>query len=936
MSSTGSAVNEIINDFLIESEEGISTINQGLTQLEAQPENIELINEVYRAMHTLKGSACFFQFVILEKITHFAETILDEFRSKQRQVTPEAIDLILLCMDQIQDHMKHIEANGNEKSGDVTLVEQGLQDALEKVNKGEKPGKPMQHEVLVATPEVNPQVETQSVVAFEAQDNVETDSQNFVEPIQKEESLQKSEVHQAPKVELQENVSVSKEDRPITQEVVPSEVNLSIQEMRSESKSISDSAIRVNVSLLDKIMNIAGELVLNRNQILQFANEYDNVELNRLASQLDIITTELQSDIMTTRMQPVGLVFNKFERIIRDLARSNDKKVTLTIEGKETELDKTLLEAIKDPLTHIIRNAVDHGIELPEDRKKSGKRDVGSISIKAYHESGQVTIEVSDDGKGLSKDKILQKAIDKGLISQENASRLHPKEILSFIFTPGFSTAEKVTNISGRGVGMDVVKTNIEKIGGLVDISSVEGSGTTITLKIPLTLAIIPALIVNGKEDSFAVPQNNIVELVRLEGDKRKEIERVKDSSFFRLRGELIPIIYLNEVLRLDEKKYIVEGEFKQSTEEKSSDFAIDNIVVLNAEGNLYGLVVDKILDTQEIVVKPLSMQIKDLSMFAGATIMGDGEVALIIDALGAAQYTRLTSVSSGADSLFEENKVMLEDIQSYLLFKLQSESSFAVPLALVNRLEEIETKDIEFVGVQPIIRYRDEAMPLICLSSELGYSKSIHEFMERRSEAPVLVVKHHNRLFGILVEQIIDITDHEGNIDHAVSGDKALFGSVFVNEKAITVVDVFHIIDRQEIVKRHSDGKSLVKNVEKKILVVEDSPMFRKLAVTLMEDEGYKVISAINGLDALRVLETESVDLVLSDIEMPQMDGFVMAEEIKKNEKTKHLPMIAVTTRFSDADQERGRKVGYDHYLEKFKREEIAEIVGSYLKKAG
>ena len=639
---------------------------------------------------------------------------------------------------------------------------------------------------------------------------------------------------------------------------------------------------------------------------------------------------------MKTRMQPIGNAWAKLPRIIRDLSIELGKKIDLVMTGQDTELDRQVLDMIKDPLTHMVRNSGDHGIETPAERAKSGKPETGKIHLRAYHEGGHIIIEIADDGKGLPTEKIRQKIISNGLATEEEALKLSPQQIHQYIFHAGFSTADKVTSVSGRGVGMDVVRTNIEKIGGLVDISSVEGSGTTITLKIPLTLAIIPALIVNGKEDSFAVPQNNIVELVRLEGDKRKEIERVKDSSFFRLRGELIPIIYLNEVLRLDEKKYIVEGEFKQSTEEKSSDFAIDNIVVLNAEGNLYGLVVDKILDTQEIVVKPLSMQIKDLSMFAGATIMGDGEVALIIDALGAAQYTRLTSVSSGADSLFEENKVMLEDIQSYLLFKLQSESSFAVPLALVNRLEEIETKDIEFVGVQPIIRYRDEAMPLICLSSELGYSKSIHEFMERRSEAPVLVVKHHNRLFGILVEQIIDITDHEGNIDHAVSGDKALFGSVFVNEKAITVVDVFHIIDRQEIVKRHSDGKSLVKNVEKKILVVEDSPMFRKLAVTLMEDEGYKVISAINGLDALRVLETESVDLVLSDIEMPQMDGFVMAEEIKKNEKTKHLPMIAVTTRFSDADQERGRKVGYDHYLEKFKREEIAEIVGSYLKKAG
>jgi len=440
----------------------------------------------------------------------------------------------------------------------------------------------------------------------------------------------------------QQKTSVKKIESKKNQVQDESQMNAVKQEI-----SVIDSVVRVNVKVLDKIMNVVGELVLNRNQIVQFANSHEQSELNRLTQQLSIITTELQNDIMTTRMQPVGNVLSKFERVIRDLARKQNKKIKLIIKGEKTELDKTLLEAIKDPLTHLIRNAVDHGIESPEERVIANKPEEGIVMITSYHEGGQVTIEIKDDGGGINSVKVLEKAISKGIVTTEEAERMSEKQIINMIFSPGFSTAAEVTEISGRGVGMDVVKTNVEKIGGMVDIESEFGVGSTFKMKIPLTLAIIPALVVESDLESFAIPQINLVELVRIEDQNiSTKIEKLHDSEFFRLRGELIPIFRINEVLDLKnvhEKTMAltknledlnVESSFKNKNKNKNENVQSGiNIVILNAEGKTYGLIVDKILDTQEIVVKPLSGALKHINIFAGATIMGNGHVALIIDA---------------------------------------------------------------------------------------------------------------------------------------------------------------------------------------------------------------------------------------------------------------------------------------------------------------
>ncbi|MDD4976447.1 MAG: chemotaxis protein CheW, partial [Bacteriovorax sp.] len=646
---------------------------------------------------------------------------------------------------------------------------------------------------------------------------------------------------------------------------------------------------------------------------------------NRLAQQLNIITTELQTDIMTTRMQPVGSVLSKFERIVRDLARSQNKKIALEIIGKDTELDKTLLEAIRDPLTHLIRNSVDHGVELPEDRIKKGKNEEGKITIRSYHEGGQVTIEIKDDGNGIDPQRILEKAIQKGIVSSEQGPKMSARQILNIIFMPGFSTAEQITNISGRGVGMDVVKSNIEKIGGSVDITSNVGEGTTFKLKIPLTLAIVPALVIQDKNETFAIPQINLVELVRLEGEEsRKQLEILHDSEFFRLRGNLIPIFRLSESLKLEQ----------QAGTNQEDDFI--NIVILSAEGRVYGLIVDSILDTEEIVVKPLSKKLKNLSFFAGATIMGDGRVALIIDALG---FFNTVDRGHGqkADHLLAEAKELQaygNEDQEVLLCSLGDNRNYAIPLMLVNRLEEFHSNQIEWSGDQALMKYGNIPMPLINLEKSLKLKGlSMLESIKGNEDFTIacVVVKIRNHFFGLVVDSIKDIAISEGGISSDSVDRNGLLGTIFTNQKTISLLDIHGIIDMQKLGKNVYSKKQNGNNG--RILVVEDSPLYRKVLKDFLEECGYEVALASNGREGIDFLERgEVVDLIILDIEMPIMNGWDCSKEIRNsNKKYSTVPIIAISSRISAQDKAKGLSVGFTQHLEKLNKEEVLKSVSNY-----
>lgn len=537
-------------------------------------------------------------------------------------------------------------------------------------------------------------------------------------------------------------------------------------------------SIRVDVHLLDRLMNLVGELVLARNQILQFNPKERDANFISSTQHLNQLTAELQEGVMKTRMQPIGNIWNKLPRMVRDLAKSCNKKVRLDMEGKDTELDKTLIEAIKDPLTHIVRNSVDHGIEMAEERAAKGKNPEGRLFLRSYHEGGQVIIEISDDGGGIDPEKIRAKAVSNKLITQQDADSMTDREIINLIFQPGFTTAEKVSNLSGRGVGMDVVKTNIEKIGGSVDIHSRVGEGTTLKVKIPLTLAIIPALLVTCGGLRYAIPQVSLVELLRLEAEKGvSAIEYIQGSPVYRLRGDLLPLVYLNEALGIESQA--------------SSDSV--NIVVLQADRRQYGLVVDGISDTEEIVVKPLGQQLKGITAYAGATIMGDGRVALILDAMGLAQKAHVVAEGEREQSRKETEEQQEEknaDLQTLLVFSPGIDSRMAVPLSMVARLEEFAREVVERSDAKSVVQYRNDIMPLIFLAEIFGLSSS----REESDNMQVIVYSDQGRYVGVVVDKIIDIVEEKVTIKKGSAG-KGLLGSAVVQSKVTDMLDVEGII---------------------------------------------------------------------------------------------------------------------------------------------
>jgi two-component system, chemotaxis family, sensor kinase CheA len=537
------------------------------------------------------------------------------------------------------------------------------------------------------------------------------------------------------------------------------------------------SNIRVDVGLLDRLMNLVGELVLVRNQILQYSAGTEDATLQATAQRLNLITTELQEGVMKTRMQPIGSIWSKLPRVVRDLALACGKQVRVEMEGRETELDKTIIEAIKDPLTHIVRNSVDHGIESPQVRMAAGKPAEGGLVLRAFHEGGQVNIEISDDGGGINVDRVKAKAVDRGLVTPDHAARMSDREAFGLVFAPGFSTAEQVTNVSGRGVGMDVVRTNIEKIGGTVDVSSKLGEGTTLKIKIPLTLAIIPALVVTSGRECFAIPQVNLLELVRLEGDEaRRRIETICGAPVYRLRGNLLPLAYLNRELGL-------AGPGTGGEEQPE----VINIVVLQADGRPFGLVVDHIDDTEEIVVKPLSKQLKSVAVFAGATIMGDGRVALILDVLGLAQHAGV--VSEVRDRARAEDAAETRDAgdgrQMLLLLGLGPDRRMAIPLSIVSRLEEFPRSIVERAGAGEVVQYRGDIMPLIRLSSLLGVPDSpAHDPMQ------VVVYSDGSRSVGLVVDNILDIVEERLAVRTCGVGG-AVYGSAVIQERVTDLLDI-------------------------------------------------------------------------------------------------------------------------------------------------
>ncbi|AGH94531.1 chemotaxis protein CheW [Pseudobdellovibrio exovorus] len=702
--------------------------------------------------------------------------------------------------------------------------------------------------------------------------------------------------------------------------------------VKDSAETEAASSIRVPVALLDNLMTLMGEMVLVRNQVLQFSNKSEDLEFLSLSKRLNVVTSEIQGEMMKTRMQPIGNVLGKFTRVVRDLSQDLGKKIHLSLSGTETELDKSLLEAIKDPLTHIVRNSCDHGIETPDVRSATGKPEAGSIAIRAYHEGGQVIIDIQDDGKGLNQEVLVKKAIEKGILSTTEAAKLTEKQINNLIFAPGFSTAAKVTNVSGRGVGMDVVRTNIERIGGTIDLSSRFGAGTVIKIKIPLTLAIIPALTVRCGTGTFAIPQVKLEELVRVDQTSANRIEDLHGAPVLRLRGNILPLVDLNKVLKTGSETNYTDG--------------IINVAILNAEQASFGLIIDQVYDTADIVVKPLNRLLKSLQAYSGATILGDGSVALILDVLGIAKIAQIGQEKTNTSELEDAKAKAAEDLQDYLLVKTNSATKHAIVLGYVHRIEEFKKQDVEYSGQQPVVRYGDSILPLISVNEAMGYPQSELE----QETVPTVVIRRAGQLYGLQVDNILDTLSSTAELDLTHIKHSGIFGNLNTPEELIVVVDPFELIEHSfpesSIAKAPSAvtpaatatapiiQAPIVSGQSRKILLAEDTVFFRKSIRSVLEKVGYEVVTAVDGQEALEFLNKNDAhfDLIISDIEMPRLNGFQLAQAVRQHPRFIKTPLLAVSSRADSKFIAEGKQAGFNLYLEKLKPDLLLNAINQLL----
>jgi two-component system chemotaxis sensor kinase CheA len=658
---------------------------------------------------------------------------------------------------------------------------------------------------------------------------------------------------------------------------------------------LANHSIRVSVDTLDHLMTTVSELVLTRNQLLEIVRRHEESDFKVPLQRLSNVTAELQEGVMKTRMQPIGNAWQKLPRIVRDLSTELGKSIELEMEGAETELDRQVLELVKDPLTHLVRNCADHGIESPAKRIAAGKPQSGKIRLTACHQGGHVIIEIADDGRGLDTARIKAKALDLDLASETDLAAKSDAEICSFIFAPGFSTAPEVTSISGRGVGMDVVRSNIEQIGGTVDLKSIPGKGTTFIIKIPLTLAIVSALIVEAGGERFAIPQLAVLELVRA-GSGEHRIERIKDTPVLRLRNALLPLLYLKEILRIGDG---------------GGD---EGFVVVTQVGNqVFGTVVDSVFHTEEIVIKPMSSKLRHIPVFSGTTILGDGSVIMILDPNGVAQSLgRAAQAHAEANSQREDESAANEDTVSLLVFRAGSQRPKAVPLSLVTRLEEIDCRRIEISDGRCLVQYREQLMPLLRVDEETG--------LKKEGAQPILVFSDHGRSMGLAVDEIVDIVDDKLEIE--VGGNRpGVLGYAVIKGNTTEIIDVGHFLPQafeDWFRRRDSAGRRPTRTV----LLVDDSAFFRDMLAPLIKAAGYQVTAVGSAAEALDALQAGTrFDLVVTDIEMPEMDGFALAQAMRGVPGTAELPIIALSAMVSNDAIERGRAVGFHDFVAKFDR---------------
>ena len=709
-----------------------------LVRFEQDPNNAKILDNIFRLVHTIKGTCGFLGLPRLEALAHAAETLMGKFRD-DAPASSEAVTLILATIDRIKIILVSLESDQREPDGADDDLITSLEGMVDRISVGG------------AKPESEHSVGTLVHQVLERPLREGEDTLDDLERAFRNTTIE-AEPAKSPKPAATAVDAAVKED---------------------ETGKSANQSIRVTVDTLEQLMTMVSELVLTRNQLLEIVRRHEESEFKTPLQRLSNVTAELQEGVMKTRMQPIGNAWQKLPRIVRDLSNELGKKIDLEMQGADTELDRQVLDLIKDPLTHMVRNSADHGLETAEERRAVGKPEHGLIRLSAYHEGGYIIIRIADDGRGLDTERIKAKAIAQGLISEVDAEKLPEAQIHKFIFAPGFSTAAKVTNVSGRGVGMDVVRNNIDQIGGTIDVKSVAGAGLSFAIKIPLTLAIVAALIVEAGGHRFAIPQLSVVELVRARSGSEHRIESIKNTRVLRLRDKLLPLISLRQLFGLDKDTGEINGGF---------------IVVTQVGSQTFGVVVDGVFHTEEIVVKPMSSKLRHISMFSGNTILGDGSVIMIIDPNGVAQAfgTNVASQLAAAEASESKPAQSAGSSTSLLVFRAGSMQPKAVPLSLVTRLEEIDTQKIELSNGRHMVQYRGHLMPLISMSENVR--------IKGEGAQPLLVFSDGSRSMALVVDEIVDIVDDTLNIQVA-SENPGVLGSAIVRGHATEIIDVGHFL---------------------------------------------------------------------------------------------------------------------------------------------
>ena len=855
-------MDDLLADFVTETLESLSELDLALVRLEKAPDDQQTISLIFRLIHTIKGTCGFLGLPRLEKVAHAGETVLDKLRTKALRVDSDGIGLILSAADRIRMIIDTLARGLDEPAGDDSV----LIHALNELAEGRK--------VAVVVP---------------AQVQAEARAPAAPEP--------------------------AALPPPTPPQAVPSALPPAqpeaATEVHAEQQSRGQTTIRVGVEVLENLMGLVSELVLTRNQLLQILRTTGRPEaagdaggegsLATPMQRLSQLTSDLQEGVMKTRMQPIGIAWNTVPRLVRDLAHDLGKKIELVTIGADTELDRQVLELIKDPLTHMIRNSADHGLETPSERRRAGKPETGQITLAARHEGGHVVIEIRDDGRGLDPVRIGAKAVAQGIVTEERLRRMSEDEIRRFIFHAGFSTAAAITSVSGRGVGMDVVRNNIEQINGTVDIESKVGQGSQFLIKIPLTLAIVSALVIGAAGERFAIPQISVVEIVLPGAQPDMVLDTIDGAPVLRLRNRLLPLVSLTRTLRL------------QTDADPTGEAAClaEKVVVVLAVGSQrLGLIVEHVFDTEEIVVKPVAPVIRSIPLFCGNTILGDGSVIMILDPLGIARASGLGATAEARGRAADNNAAKSDGRSDLLLVRAGPGAQKALPLALIARLEMVPRARIETTGSRLVTQYRGGLMPLVPLDAEVGAGGE-HQ--------AVLVLSDGDQHIGLMVDEILDVV--RDKLDVEISSDEpGLFGTAIIDGHATDVVDAGHFLTRAS--QNWFRQAAAAGPTRRKLLVVEDSDFFRHLLVPSLSAAGYDVTTANDAENALAMRDAGQLfDAIISDIEMPGMDGNSFARKVREGGPWSKLPMVALSGR---DDAKAGREAGFTDYIRKFERETL------------